>query len=429
MVHVGWQGVDLSVHRVPAALQQCHLVGGEAPLAPGSPMAIAHLAKLLGVEEPMTLSSELPADARRAFDPAARQLRQVKELEVQVQELVRSSERTRNEFFLWKLLPEYRQEPWTYAQFPVKQPGAFIQAAKAYKARFWNEVIGRLPEPLPAPQPRTRKIYDEPKWTGYEVVVDVGGEGFAWGILLLPKDLKPGEKRPVVVCQHGRNGVPKDVIEGDVPAYHDFAARLAERGFITFAPHNLYRKEAFYRLLSRKGTLVKASMFSPILRHHEQWLNWLGSLPAVDPQRIAFYGLSYGGESAVRVPALLDGYGLSICSGDFNDWTRKVAATDARYSFMFTDEWEMPYFNMGGTFSYAELTWLIFPRPFMVERGHHDGVAPDSWVAQEYAKTRWLYAQFGRADKTQIEFFNGGHTINGRGTFEFLHQHLGWPQP
>jgi hypothetical protein len=68
----------------------------------------------------------------------------------------------------------------------------------------------------------------------------------------------------------------------------------------------------------------------------------------------------------------------------------------------------------------------MFPRPFMVERGHHDGVAPDRWVASEYAKTRWLYAQFGLADRTTIEFFNGGHRINGEGTFEFLHKWLKW---
>jgi hypothetical protein len=147
----------------------------------------------------------------------------------------------------------------------------------------------------------------------------------------------------------------------------------------------------------------------------------------VDAQRIGFYGLSYGGESAVRLPTLLPGYALSICSGDFNDWTRKVASTHDRRSFMFTDEWEMPYFNMGSTFSYAELSYLMFPRPFMVERGHHDGVALDSWVAYEYAKTRWLYAQYGLADKTQIEYFNGGHAINGEGTFEFLRRHLKWP--
>jgi hypothetical protein len=148
----------------------------------------------------------------------------------------------------------------------------------------------------------------------------------------------------------------------------------------------------------------------------------------VDAHRIGFYGLSYGGESAMRLPTVLEGYALSICSGDFNDWTRKVASTSYPRSFMFTDEFEMPYFNMGSTFNYAELSYLMFPRPFMVERGHHDGVGVDSWVASEYAKTRWFYTQFGLADRTAIEFFNGGHVINGKGTFDFLHRHLNWPK-
>jgi hypothetical protein len=31
--------------------------------------------------------------------------------------------------------------------------------------------------------------------------------------------------------------------------------------------------------------------------------------------------------------------------------------------------------------------------------------------------------------KTAIEYFNGGHTINGQGTFAFLHKHLNLPEP
>jgi hypothetical protein len=262
---------------------------------------------------------------------------------------------------------------------------------------------------------------------GYEVVLDVWPEVFAWGILLLPKDLKPGERRPVVVCQHGRRGVPREVVEGDSFYYHNFAARLAEEGFITFAPHNLYRGEDRYRWLSRKANGVKASLFSFIISQHDQILRWLKTLPMVDTNRIAFYGLSYGGETAVRVPPILEDYCLSICSGDFNSWTRKVAATDERFSFMYSIEWEMPYFNEGSTFDYAEMTYLMIPRPFMAERGHWDQVGRDQWVAYEYAKVTWLYAQFGLADQTEIEYFNGGHTIHGQGTFEFLHKHLHWP--
>ena len=63
----------------------------------------------------------------------------------------------------------------------------------------------------------------------------------------------------------------------------------------------------------------------------------------------------------------------------------------------------------------------------MVERGHLDRVGVDSWVSYEYAKTRWVYAQLGLADQTEIEYFQGGHSINGEGTFAFLHKHLNWP--
>ena len=56
----------------------------------------------------------------------------------------------------------------------------------------------------------------------------------------------------------------------------------------------------------------------------------------------------------------------------------------------------------------------------MVERGHHDGVGIDPWVAYEYAKIRWLYANLGQGERTEIEFFNGPHAIHGVGTYQFL---------
>jgi hypothetical protein len=31
-------------------------------------------------------------------------------------------------------------------------------------------------------------------------------------------------------------------------------------------------------------------------------------------------------------------------------------------------------------------------------------------------------------ERTQIEWFNGPHKINGVGTYEFLHRHLDWPR-
>jgi dienelactone hydrolase len=306
-----------------------------------------------------------------------------------------------------------------------------VRAERVWKF-FWREVIGKIDAPKLPPGPRTRKILEREKWTAHEVMLDVLPEVFAWGHLLVPNDLKPGEKRPVVVCQHGLEGLPDDTINDDknsraYGSYKAYAARLAERGFIVYAPHNPYRGQDQFRVLQRKANPLGLSLFSFIIAQHEVTTDWLASLPFVDSQRIAFYGLSYGGKTAMRVPAVVERYCLSICSADFNEWIQKNVTTESPYSYLFTGEYEMPEWNLGHTFNYGEMAGLIAPRPFMVERGHDDGVAPDEWVAYEYAKVRRMYNKLGIGDRTEIEFFNGPHTINGVGTFQFLEKHLQWP--
>ena len=148
----------------------------------------------------------------------------------------------------------------------------------------------------------------------------------------------------------------------------------------------------------------------------------------MDGRRIAYYGLSYGGKVAMRIPAILLDYCLSICSGDFNEWIWKNITLYFRSSYMFSGEYEMYEFDLGNTFNYAEMAYLISPRPFMVERGHDDGVGIDEWVAYEYAKVRRHYSRLKIPDKTEIEFFAGVHEIHGVGTFRFLKKHLGWPR-
>jgi dienelactone hydrolase len=402
---------------------------GDRPVAAISTRALGDFAKRLG----FTLATPAAAtltDRRKGFDPAARHARTVLETERYIQSLVQGAEHVRDRAFLFTVLPELTALKWnTEKSRPTWPPEKFIEGARPYRERFRKDGIGAFDAPYLPLNPRTRKIGETNKWDAWDVVLDVWPDVIAWGVIVIPKGIAAGERRPVVVVQHGRNGLPRETIDRHVSFYNDFGAALADRGFVVFAPHNLYRGEDRYRWLSRKANTIRATLFSFILGQHERILDWLGSLPFVDANRIAFYGLSYGGETAVRIPAILEKYALSICSGDFNQWTRKVAATDQPFSFMRTIEWEMPYWNWGHTFDYAEMTYLIFPRPFMVERGHLDLVGRDQWVAHEYGKVQFLYAQLGLADRTGIEYFQGGHSIYGQGTFAFLHKHLRWPAP
>lgn len=342
----------------------------------------------------------------------------VDQMTAYTQSLVRESEFVREEFF-------------KNADRQSRDPAKWEASTQWYKDYLYNEVIGRFDYPLEKPNPRTRQVYDEEKYRGYEVVLDVFPDVIAYGVLLLPKDLKPGEKRPVVVCQHGLEGRPQDTIEANQGEryYHRFAAKLAERGFITFAPQNLYIFKNDFRQLQRKLNPLKKSLYSIIIPQHQQICDWLAALPMVDPDRIAFYGLSYGGKTAMRVPPLVDRYCAVICSGDFNEWIVKTTSVRHKFSYVGTGEYEIWEWNLGNTFNYAELAGLIAPRPFMVERGHRDGVGLDPFVAYEYAKVQLLYADLKIPERTEIEYFDGPHEIHAVGTFKFLHKHLNWPEP
>ncbi len=399
---------------VSAKLQVVASAGGDGQ--PGSDAALSALLTAAGVKEKLTASGALPEHVGSAVDPAARMHRQFDQLVSHTQELIRQSPRRREQF--WAKADASSVENWQ-------------ASTKFYRDYIWSEVIGRMPEPDAPAHPRTRLIYDEPKFRGYEVVLDVWPGIFAYGILLVPKDIKPGERRPVVVCQHGLEGRPSEVADpkSDSHFYHRFAARLAEEGFVTYSPQNPYIGEDRFRIIQRKGHPLQLSLFSFILGQQQRTLQWLAEQPFADPGRIGFYGLSYGGKTAVRVPPLLDGYALSICAGDFNEWVWKTTSVDSSYSYMLTREYDMLEFDFANVVNYSDLANLMAPRPFMVERGHNDGVAPDEWVAYEYAKVRRFYdTKMHLPERTTIEFFDGPHTIHGEGTFAFLRKHLRWPQ-
>jgi len=338
-----------------------------------------------------------------------REQRQFAELGGRVQDLLLKSHQVRD--------ARWRLKPTAIETWKQQQP----------ELRKWvhEELTGRLPHARSALRPRSRKVLETAEYVGYEIVLDVFDDVIAAGVLLVPKTLREGERRATVVCQHGLEGTPFDTIShepGPWATYKAFSEQLVLQGFVVYAPQNPYRGGDRFRVLQRMSNPLKRSLFSYIIAQHEQTLDWLCSLPCVDPDRIAFYGISYGGKTAMRVPPLVERYQLAICSGDFTDWPRTLASDNERFSYLFTSEYEVFEWNLAHVASYAELATLMSPRPFMVEEGHRDGGQPSEWVAGEFGKVRRHYDQLGIGQRAVLEFFDGAHTIHGEGTFRFLRE-------
>jgi dienelactone hydrolase len=411
-----WERAEARVRGLPGSGHWAWVESEGGGGDPGSALALrAFLEGLKPGWEPAP-EGERIRDRRRWVDGRARADRQRAELDRHTQGLLRESGAYRERAF----------REW------VDAPAAERSAIQArYRQVFAESVIGQYDDlrlPLAA---RSRQAYDTPGWTGYEVAMDVFPDVMAHGVLLVPKDLKAGERRPVVVFQHGLEGRPEDTLgEPGFGFYQAISARLAEEGWVVWAPQNLYLFGDRFRVLQRKANPLGNTLFSIIVPQHQQMVDWLGTLPFVAPDRIGFYGLSYGGKTAMRVPPLVSGYALSVCSADFNEWVDKNASTRSPYSYVWTGEYEIFEWNLGHTFNYAEMALLLAPRPFMVERGHFDGVAADPTVAYEFAKVRQvMVGRWGLpADHCQIEWFNGPHRVNADGVRAFLLRHLGAPR-
>jgi len=297
----------------------------------------------------------------------------------------------------------------------------FAEWQKEQRAALW-QIVGRYPEPDAPLRPQARLKHRDAEIAVYEVILPVYAGTFLRGLLAVPMDLKPGERRAAIHCQHGWQGSPEETHSPGI--YAAFSDRLARRGYVTWAPQAHYAEQGALLRLYRKGVLWGGSDFGLMIRYHQRGLDFLQSLPFVAPERIGFYGLSYGGYTALWYGALEERLQVIVCSGHFNCWTLKTTDGEYRSAYMATNDREMYNFGLLNRFDHGEFAALICPRPFMVELGDQDLVMPHAWASREYERVRRLYAALGLAERTRIHWGHGGHQIFATRAFPFLERWL-----
>jgi len=267
---------------------------------------------------------------------------------------------------------------------------AYDRSLREKREAYWD-MVGRYPETAGDLEAKSVRVYDEAGFAGWRLSVRVYEDVHAYGILLVPKSIKPGEKRPVVFVQHGLAGRPEASLgvtpnERDDAVYSRFGLRLAERGYIVFAPMIATQDNVERTKLTRRAHPVGMIPAGMDVKKFGRILDYLSTLAYVDRNRFAFYGLSYGGYTALWIGPGEPRFQVMISSGHFNDWNVKTTdlTQGTAYPLYFN---VMDQYNFGvlNKFNHSDLASLIAPRAFMVEMGDFDGVivAPRSLVDRE----------------------------------------------
>lgn len=306
----------------------------------------------------------------------------------------------------------------------------------------WARYLG-VPDSGTAPlNVKQEKVAEFPTYTAYRVWFDVVPGVQSYGILLVPKH--PKGRKPALVCLHGHQGTPEG-IAGFYPEqllsksiYRVFGRTAVERGYVAWCPFLMgyYSEEHEPKdgpaaqgrdILNKKAMITGRTLMGLEVAKLRRGVDFLQTLPDVDPQRIGIYGLSKGGHYTLYTAALEPRLKAAVVSGWFNDRAKKLLAPRAGPGMFFItyihrDEYFLP--DLLDRFGDAELGWMIAPRPLMIENGTKDTAVLIDDARREFRRVETVYTRLGLSGRAQFASFVGPHQINGAQTWPFLDKWL-----
>jgi dienelactone hydrolase len=182
-------------------------------------------------------------------------------------------------------------------------------------------------------------------------------------LFLPPRQAKRG---PAVLCLHPTAEIGKGVPAGiGGQANRNYARELAERGYVTLAPD--YLSFGDYKPDPYAEGYVSGTMKG--IFDHIRAIDFLASLPEVDPERIGVIGQSLGGHNSLflaafepRVRVVVTSCGFTSFAkyygGDLTGWTQQ------RYMPRIASVYEKSPAKM--PFDFTEILGAIAPRPLFI---------------------------------------------------------------
>lgn len=336
------------------------------------------------------------------------------------------------------------------------QPQEQTEAQKQRPESLWQEhqercqdILARMQlvmGPLPGPErrvplePQILKHEREQKFDRclVEYSVEPGDRVRAW--LLIPRIAieKPTVKLPAMLCLHQTVAIGKDEPAGlgGNPNLH-YAKELAERGYVTLAPDYLGGdipevgiRGGFGESRSDPYALGYVSGSMKGIWNHIRAVDYLVSLPFVDPQRIGVIGHSLGGYNSLFVACFEPRIRLVVTSCGFTSFPKYHGGNLTGWShrghmpriatIYDKDPAKMP-------FDFPDVLAAIAPRPLFINAPKDDFFTVTG-VQDCVAAVEPLYEAFGAAERLVAVYPDGGHDFPPpvrEAAYQFVDRFLG----
>lgn len=261
--------------------------------------------------------------------------------------------------------------------------------------------------------------------------------------VLLPGDLKPGEKRPAVLAPHGHCSEGKEAIVGN--GYHkeladtikqhnyDYGVQAVRRGVIAFCPdargfgerREKYWQEDKERLASSCEFLN--TMAIPLgMNVAGMWtwdlmrlMDYAVSRDDVDAERVGCIGLSGGGLQTLYYAALDLRVKYIAISGYFYGFREAI-----QYRMCCNCNYVPHLYE---NFDVGDMGCLMAPRPLVIETGDEDDLnGPSNLgnVLPYVEQVRSAYRLLGEEDKLYHDIFHGPHMWHGVQSIDGIDKYL-----
>jgi len=220
------------------------------------------------------------------------------------------------------------------------------------------------------------------------------------------RPMRPKGKVGAVLALHGHGGNGEQIVNGT--GLYWYGRALIDRAHVVIAPDI-----GQHELQHTNWTLMGERVWDAL-----RCLDYVVTLPEVDPSRLAVAGLSLGGETTMYVAALDERVKLACSSG----WLTTVANMNNGHC---------PCYNFPGleeNFEFSDIFACVAPRRLVCELGEQEkapGGFPVPIGRQAFEQIHQAYRVFNAESNLTLTVHPGPHVFNGRDFWPQLDAVLG----